>query len=106
MGIGYEDSVSPYWSHALQLWFLRQLPEWINIQIGLTMHLPIRKAGLKKEARRLEEANKSLIWQGAAGYWPRAFSEHTVVRMKVRRPRSFQKRLRVWQTHVARSFAS
>merc|ERR1711948_149259 len=52
--IGYEDSVSPYWSHALQLWFLRQLPEWVNIKIGLTMHLPIRKAGMKKEARRAE----------------------------------------------------
>merc|ERR1712050_507443 len=52
--IGYEDSVSPYWSHALQLWALRQLPEWVNIKIGLTMHLPIRKAGMKKEARRAE----------------------------------------------------
>jgi len=56
--IGYEDSVSPYWSHALQLWFLRQLPEWVNIKIGLTMHLPIRKAGMKKEARRAEEAGR------------------------------------------------
>lgn len=53
--IGYEDSVSPYWSHALQLWALRQLPEWANIQIGLTMHLPIRKAGMKKEAQREAE---------------------------------------------------
>merc|ERR1712187_477254 len=57
--IGYEDSVSPYWSHALQLWFLRQLPEWVNIKIGLTMHLPIRKAGMKKEAQRAQEAKKS-----------------------------------------------
>merc|ERR1711972_576428 len=56
--IGYEDSVSPYWSHALQLWFLRQLPDWVNIKIGLTMHLPIRRAGMKKEARRAEEAGR------------------------------------------------
>jgi len=57
--IGYEDSVSPYWSHALQLWGLRQLPEWVNIKIGLAMHLPIRKAGMKKEAQRAEEKKSS-----------------------------------------------
>lgn len=56
--IGYEDSVSPYWSHALQLWALRQLPEWVNIQIGLKMHLPIRKAGMRKEAQRAQEPKK------------------------------------------------
>jgi len=56
--IGYEDSVSPWWSHALQLWSLRQLPEWVIIMIGLKIHLPIRKAGMKKEAQRSEEAKK------------------------------------------------
>merc|ERR1712060_775220 len=56
--IGFEDSVSPYWSHALQLWALRQLPEWVNIHIGLKMHLPIRSAGMRKEARLAEEAKK------------------------------------------------
>merc|ERR1712066_712788 len=56
--IGFEDSVSPYWSHALQLWALRQLPEWVNIQIGLKMHLPIRSAGIRKERLRAEEAKK------------------------------------------------
>jgi len=56
--IGFEDSVSPYWSHALQLWSLRQLPEWVNIMIGLKMHLPIRKAGMRKEAQREEEESK------------------------------------------------
>merc|ERR1711920_1157368 len=56
--IGFEDSVSPWWSHALQLWALRQLPEWINIHIGLKMHLPIRSAGMRKERQRAEEAKK------------------------------------------------
>merc|ERR1712151_306724 len=50
--IGYEDTVSPYWAHAMQLWALRQLPEWVNIKICLMMPLPIRKAGLKKEAQK------------------------------------------------------
>merc|ERR1719229_2073759 len=53
--IGFEDTVSPWWSHALQLWAIRQLPEWLVITIGLKMHLPIRKAGMKKEAQRGEE---------------------------------------------------
>merc|ERR1712217_698584 len=56
--IGFEDSVSPWWSHALQLWSIRQLPEWLVIMIGLKMHLPIRKAGMKKEAHRAEEEKK------------------------------------------------
>mmetsp|Transcript_104264 Transcript_104264/g.334432 ORF Transcript_104264/g.334432 Transcript_104264/m.334432 type:complete len:321 (-) Transcript_104264:50-1012(-) len=56
--IGYEDTVSPYWVHALQLWALRQLPDWVNIKIGLTIHLPIRKAGMKKEAAKAEEGKK------------------------------------------------
>merc|ERR1719373_1442975 len=56
--IGYEDTVSPYWSHALQLWSIRQLPEWLVIMIGLKMHLPIRRAGMKKEAQRGEQEKK------------------------------------------------
>lgn len=49
--IGFEDTVSPYWAHALQLWVLRQLPDWVGAKICLSMHLPIRKAGMKKEAQ-------------------------------------------------------
>merc|ERR1712050_490606 len=56
--IGFEDTVSPWWSHALQLWSIRQLPEWLVIMIGLKMHLPIRKAGMKKEAQRAEQEKK------------------------------------------------
>merc|ERR1740121_3578493 len=39
--IGFEDSVSPYWSHALQLWLQRQLPEWAIIYIVGNMHAGI-----------------------------------------------------------------
>merc|ERR1712084_137265 len=56
--IGYEDTVSPYWSHALQLWAQRQLPEWASIAVLTNMHKGIRKAGMKKEARLAEEAKK------------------------------------------------
>jgi len=53
--IGYEDSVSPYWAHAIQLWALRQLPDWVTSKICLAMHMPIRKAGMKKEAQKAAE---------------------------------------------------
>jgi len=56
--IGFEDSVSPWWSHALQLWALRRLPEQVVTAIGLRMHLPIRRAGMKKEAQRAQEGKK------------------------------------------------
>ena len=36
--IGYGSVVSPYWSHALQLWFLTSLPEWIVSRIVFNMH--------------------------------------------------------------------
>merc|ERR1712176_266464 len=57
--IGFEDTISPFWSHALQLWAMRQLPESVVIMIGLKIHLPIRKAGMKKEAHRSEEDGKA-----------------------------------------------
>lgn len=47
--IGYEAVVSPYWSHALQIWALTTFPEWIMAQVTMQMHLGIRKAGMKKE---------------------------------------------------------
>lgn len=56
--IGFEDTVSPYWSHALQLWIQRQLPEFAAITVVRNMHLGIRKAGMKKEARQAEEGKK------------------------------------------------
>jgi len=56
--IGYEDVISPYWSHALQIWFLTNLPEWLVATGTLSMHQGIRKAGLKKDAKLLAEAKK------------------------------------------------
>jgi len=56
--IGYEDTVSPYWSHALQLAFQRLLPEFATIAILTNMHKGIRKAGMKKEAKKAEEDKK------------------------------------------------
>ncbi len=48
--IGYETVVSPFWSHALQMWLLLSLPEWIGTAITMSMHKDIRSKGLKKEA--------------------------------------------------------
>merc|ERR1711870_124707 len=36
--IGFEDTVSPYWSHALQLWIKSQLPELTIIAMLTSMH--------------------------------------------------------------------
>lgn len=54
--IGYEAVTSPYWSHALQIWVSTALPEWIIANISYSMHIPIRKAGMKKEQRLREES--------------------------------------------------
>lgn len=48
--IGFEDVVSPFWTHALQLWFLMSLPEYLGAKIVEMSHLDIRKKGMKKEA--------------------------------------------------------
>jgi len=56
--IGYEDVVSPYWTHALQIWFLTNLPDWLVASGTLSMHHGIRKAGLKKDAKLAAEAKK------------------------------------------------
>lgn len=50
--IGYEALVSPYWTHALQIWALTNLPEWIVASLTLQLHLGIRKAGMKKEGKQ------------------------------------------------------
>ena len=50
--IGYQAKVSPYWAHALQLWVVRNIPEWVFIgMIAMPMHLSIRKRGYKKLER-------------------------------------------------------
>jgi len=50
--IGYEAVVSPFWTHALQIWALTNLPEWIIAGLTLQMHLGIRKAGMRKEGKQ------------------------------------------------------
>lgn len=50
--IGYETVVSPFWSHALQIWALTTFPEWIIAAGTLQSHLGIRRAGMKKEGKK------------------------------------------------------
>merc|ERR550525_447214 len=40
--IGFEDTVSPYWSHALQLWIQRMVPESLTTSLLTSMHKGIR----------------------------------------------------------------
>jgi len=48
--IGYETVVSPYWSHAMQIWALTTFPESISAPLVQMSHMGIRQRGLKKEA--------------------------------------------------------
>ncbi len=62
--IGYDSEVvvSPYWTHALQIWVLTSgyVPEWLVTAGVKRMHLGIRAAGRKKEARlKAEGGNES-----------------------------------------------
>jgi len=56
--IGYSDCVvSPFWFHACQGWILNHLPN-IAVEKGLmSMHMAIRKKGMKKEAQQKEKAS-------------------------------------------------
>lgn len=51
--IGFEPVTSPYWSHALQLGLLGLLPEWLSTRIVFSMHLAIRRKGMKKESKSI-----------------------------------------------------
>lgn len=53
--IGYEAVVSPYWSHALQMWIMQTMPEFLSALITFNMHAGIRKAGMKKDERLAKE---------------------------------------------------
>lgn len=53
--IGYDSLVSPYWSHALQIWLLTTLPESISSAITFWTHQDIRKRGMKKEAEKAKQ---------------------------------------------------
>ncbi|KAJ8599925.1 hypothetical protein CTAYLR_002869 [Chrysophaeum taylorii] len=53
--IGYDDAISPFWSHAIQLWLMDCLPTSFAVAIVANMHHAIRKKGLKKEAAKKED---------------------------------------------------
>ena len=54
--IGGAPVVSPYWSHALQMNMFNLLPESLVASVTNSMHLGIRKAGMRKEERLAQEA--------------------------------------------------
>jgi len=59
--IGYPDAlVQPFWVHAVQGYLMQRMPDFILAPVVKSMHMAIRKKGLKKDARIAEEAkNKS-----------------------------------------------
>ena len=54
--IGYEPLCSPYWVHALELWVMMSLPEFISNWVVKSMHLGIRRGGIKKKEREAAAA--------------------------------------------------
>lgn len=52
--IGYENIVSPYWTHSPYLWLLQTLPESLSVWIMDMVHQDIRRRGLKKQASKKE----------------------------------------------------
>jgi len=50
--IGYETVVSPFWTHALQIWALTTLPEWLMARVTMHVHMDIRRKGMKKEGKK------------------------------------------------------
>eukprot|EP00549_Striatella_unipunctata_P023373 CAMPEP_0118710576 /NCGR_PEP_ID=MMETSP0800-20121206/23471_1 /TAXON_ID=210618 ORGANISM="Striatella unipunctata, Strain CCMP2910" /NCGR_SAMPLE_ID=MMETSP0800 /ASSEMBLY_ACC=CAM_ASM_000638 /LENGTH=320 /DNA_ID=CAMNT_0006614799 /DNA_START=15 /DNA_END=977 /DNA_ORIENTATION=+ len=53
--VGYPDAVcSPFWFHAFQGWVMDCLPEFVVTPQITSMHLAIRKKGLKKDAAKKE----------------------------------------------------
>ena len=55
--IGYPDAlVQPFWIHALQGYLMQAMPDFILAPVVKSMHMAIRKKGLKKDARLAEEA--------------------------------------------------
>ena len=55
--IGYDPLISPFWSHALQMWLLTTMPEWLASKITMNMHQDIRRKGMKKEAAAKSKAH-------------------------------------------------
>lgn len=58
--IGHGDCVvSPYLLHAFQGWILDCLPNFVVANMVMKTHLGIRKRGLKKDAKKKEEAKSN-----------------------------------------------
>lgn len=56
--VGHGGVVSPYWLHALQGWVMKKLPGFIVDRQVRSMHLGIRKRGIKKDERIAAEGKK------------------------------------------------
>jgi len=56
--VGYAGVVSPYWLHAVQGWVMKMLPSFIVDRQVRSMHLGIRKRGIKKDERIAAEGKK------------------------------------------------
>lgn len=56
--IGYSNSISPHWAHALQLWLASFVPEFVLAKLIMMQHLDIRRRGIKKEKQKEEESKK------------------------------------------------
>ena len=41
----FQSLVSPFWSHAAEIWLLTELPEWAVEMVTLSLHMGIRAAG-------------------------------------------------------------
>jgi 17beta-estradiol 17-dehydrogenase / very-long-chain 3-oxoacyl-CoA reductase len=59
--IGFENIVSPFWSHAMQMWLLLSLPDWIGTAITFSMHKGIRAKGMKKEAEKSNGTESAVV---------------------------------------------
>jgi len=56
--IGYENEVSPYWAHSLQLAVLHAMPDSFRDSYVMGLHRDLNKRALKKKAQKEAEAKK------------------------------------------------
>jgi len=49
--MGYSGTISPYWSHAITVGILNQLPWWLTSGVIMNMHKGIRKKAIRKAER-------------------------------------------------------
>ena len=57
--IGYPDAVvQPFWIHGVMSWTMSKLPDWFVASNIMSMHMAIRKKGIKKDERLAAEGKK------------------------------------------------